>query len=454
MSNYYDGLNEKLLAAIPQGAKKVLELGCANGRLGRRYKEVNPHTQWWGIDLSEEAVEIASSYLDVVRCLDIDQTDLRSLGAGFDVIVIGDLLEHLREPEKTLEALNDLTVDGGRLVCCVPNMSHVSVIQRLVAGDITYDDAGLLDRTHTRFFSQASVFKTLLDCGWLPHLQDSYRVEAAPTGFNAHIVAAAESLGIPRATATRNLGLYQMIVDCRKWSMQDLATPGPRAKFSIIVPVNNPWQHQLNIAKSPGLKEVDADIICVEQAPSAAHAYERGAAAAKHPWRLFVHQDVYFPKGSGFAIAQQLGRLDAGGKTKAAVGFAGVSTKSLGEEPMTLAHSGMVIDRTALFDYEGTDVALSIDEFAVAIHRDCQTPLDPHLGWHLWATDLCLQALTFRAATLGASILRVPLFHNSLNDFRLPESFHKSAQVILAKYPGLNRIPTLCGELRRQAVSA
>ena len=45
MSNYYDGLNEKLLAAIPAQAQRVLELGCANGRLGRRYKEVNPNTE-------------------------------------------------------------------------------------------------------------------------------------------------------------------------------------------------------------------------------------------------------------------------------------------------------------------------------------------------------------------------------------------------------------------------
>jgi zinc protease len=66
--------------------------------------------------------------------------------------------------------------------------------------------------------ADTSAFKALLDSGWLPHLHDSYRVEAAPTGFAGHIVQAAEALGVPRATALRNLGQYQMIVECKKES--------------------------------------------------------------------------------------------------------------------------------------------------------------------------------------------------------------------------------------------
>ena len=309
MSNYYDGLNEKLLAAIPSQAQRVLELGCANGRLGRRYKESNPNTEWWGIELSSAAAESAARHLDRVFCVDIEQVDLKSLGQGFDVIVIGDLLEHLREPERVLETLNDMVSDGGRLVCCIPNMAHLSVIQRLVAGDISYDDAGLLDRTHTRFFSQSSAFKALLDSGWLPHLHDSYRVEAAPTGFAGHIVQAAEALGVPRATALRNLGQYQMIVECKKWSLTGLLAPGKRVPISIIVPVNNAWQYELNLARSPGLQEIDAEVIRVDDATSAAEAFAVGSASASHAWRVLVHQDVYFPRGSGMALAQQLGSL-------------------------------------------------------------------------------------------------------------------------------------------------
>jgi len=455
MSNYYDGLNEKLLAAIPSNAQRVLELGCANGRLGRRYKESNPNAEWWGVEISSAAAESAARHLDRVFCVDIEQVDLKSLGQGFDVIVIGDLLEHLREPERVLETLNDMVGDGGRLVCCIPNMAHLSVSQRLVAGDISYDDAGLLDRTHTRFFSQSSAFKALLDSGWLPHLHDSYRVEAAPTGFAGHIVQAAEALGVPRATALRNLGQYQMIIECKKWSLTGLLAPGKRAPISIIVPVNNAWQYELNLARSPGLQEIDAEVIRVDDATSAAEAFAVGSASASHAWRVLVHQDVYFPRGSGMALAQQLGSLTEQGKTGAPVGFAGLEPTKGSGSGAEVSFSGFVIDRTSRFDHGASDAAVSIDELAVAVHQDCEVSLDPGLGWHLWGTDLCLQGLTRGRRSAIARIIRVPLFHNSLNDHTLPDAFHRSADILLAKYPQWTGIPTLCGQLtRRQPMAA
>ena len=62
MSNYYDGLNQKLLAAIPADAKHVLELGCANGRLGQRFKELHPGVSWWGVEMSAEAAATAAQH--------------------------------------------------------------------------------------------------------------------------------------------------------------------------------------------------------------------------------------------------------------------------------------------------------------------------------------------------------------------------------------------------------
>ena len=178
MSNYYDGLNLKLLDAIPADAKRVLELGCANGRLGRRFKELHPGVSWWGVELMADAAASAAQFLDRVIQLDLDHADLAQLEGGFDVIVIGDLLEHVREPLRLLESLYDLATPGAQIVCCLPNMAHLSVIERLVAGDISYDSMGLLDATHVRFYSPASAFKTFLDAGWLPHLRDQYRVDA------------------------------------------------------------------------------------------------------------------------------------------------------------------------------------------------------------------------------------------------------------------------------------
>ena len=450
-TNYYDGLNLKLLDAIPPKARRVLELGCANGLLGRRFKELHPGVQWCGVDVSADAVAAAAQHLDRAVQIDLDSADLSVLGGGFDVIVIGDLLEHLRDPGRVLSALYDLGSDDARIACCLPNMGHLSVIERLVAGDISYDAAGLLDRTHTRFYTPSSAFKTFLDSGWLPHLKDQYRFKLPQTHFAARIVDAAVALGLPMETAVHNLGLYQMILVCEKWPLQSLLRPGPRVPFSVIVPVNRPWQHELNVARSPGLQEVDAEVICVQGASSAAAAYASGAQRATHAWRVMAHQDVYFPTGSGYTLAQQLGAVEQAGLTGAPIGFAGLEADPARKG--AVRHAGLVIDRTALFRHQPSSGAVSMDEFAVALHRDSAVAIDASLGWHLWATDLCLQAEQHAKQPI-AQIIDVPLFHNSTNAHQLPPEFHESARVLMDKYPGRQRFPTLCGELTRKTETA
>jgi len=111
-------------------------------------------------------------------------------------------------------------------------------------------------------------------------------------------------------------------------------------------------------------------------------------------------------------------------------------------------YAGLVIDRVALFDHGGSDAAVSIDELAVAMHRDCTLAIDPALGWHLWATDLCLQAMR-RDGRPTTRIVQVPLFHNSVCPNTLPEAFHDSGLALLAKHVDRDRILTLCGELSR-----
>jgi 2-polyprenyl-3-methyl-5-hydroxy-6-metoxy-1,4-benzoquinol methylase len=105
MNAYYDGLNIKLFEAIPRNSKNILELGCANGKLGELFKKINPHTIWTGIDINKNAIAEASKKIDNAYNIDIESEDLQKIGKGFDAIVIGDLLEHLKNPERILSDL-------------------------------------------------------------------------------------------------------------------------------------------------------------------------------------------------------------------------------------------------------------------------------------------------------------------------------------------------------------
>jgi len=195
----------------------------------------------------------------------------------------------------------------------------------------------------------------------------------------------------------------------------------------------------LNVRRSPGLAEVNAEIIPIEGARNPAEAFEAGRRRAGAPWIVFCHQDVYFPRGTGRQLAALFAAVPAQEAARTLIGFAGIGELA----PGTIGHSGLVIDRAARFDHPGSGAAVSIDELAVALSADTVHAIDPALGWHLWATDLCLAAIMGRRG--NARIARVPLFHNSYNDGRLPAAFHAAAQVLRSKYPQAVAIPTLCG---------
>lgn len=153
--------NPDLLALIPKDAKRIVEIGCSSGALAREYKKTNPTVYYTGIEIDPAYAEVASTFCDRVIALDIENTDpdyLRS-ELGGDCWVFGDVLEHLRDPWKVLQNIRSSLLPGASLVACIPNAQHWSLQARLAVGDFRYEDSGLLDRTHLRWFTR----RTMLD---------------------------------------------------------------------------------------------------------------------------------------------------------------------------------------------------------------------------------------------------------------------------------------------------
>jgi hypothetical protein len=441
-AGYFDGLNEKLLSALPPAARSVVEFGCGNGRLGAAYKARNSGTRWTGIEINTDAAALATRHLDAVIVGNAESIEVARIGGDHDLVIFGDVLERLRDPGAFLALCHEISAPDARLVCCVPNMGHVSVVERMLAGDLSYDAAGLLNSTHLRLFSWASIYKLLLDAGWLPNLADGYYVSGSDEALMQHLVSAASSVGIPAWTAQRNLLLYQLVIDCVK-SPPAAQCASPSA-FRVVVPVNRRSQFDLNVARSPGVHEVGAEVIVVENAATPGTALAAGSANSPSPWILFCHQDVYLPRGSGRALANLLGLVPPDQAPLELFGFAGLAANPDGGTRM----AGLVIDRVGRFDHPAASNAVSIDEVAMVVHKNSVHEIDPNLGWHAWATDLCL-ATQHGRATGHARIARVPIFHNSYTDYQVPKEWSRSAALLLAKYPGVASIPTLCGEVNR-----
>jgi hypothetical protein len=86
--------------------------------------------------------------------------------ASLDVVVFGDVLEHLRDPLPVLRRARRLLAPGGSVVISVPNIAHGDVRLSLLAGRFDYRDTGLLDETHVRFFTRENLDRFLWDAGF------------------------------------------------------------------------------------------------------------------------------------------------------------------------------------------------------------------------------------------------------------------------------------------------
>ncbi len=158
-SNYYGNINIELLRWIPLAARRVLELGCGEAALARAYKARNPAAEYVAVEAHPPAAAIARTRVDHLIEADFMAMDTDAIAALglFDVIVLGDVLEHLPDPWRALKTLSGMLTPQGRVALSVPNVSHWSALANLMSGNWPAEDAGLFDRTHLRFFTLASL---------------------------------------------------------------------------------------------------------------------------------------------------------------------------------------------------------------------------------------------------------------------------------------------------------
>lgn len=219
MSGYYSGVNRSLLNRLPTDARLALEVGCGTGAFGHAYKGLNPHAAYLGVELFQAAAAEARGQLDrvVVGDIETDETlaalDAALAGAQVDLLVFGDVLEHLRDPWAVLARLRERAAPGAACVACIPNVAHWSLVLGQAAGRWDYADSGLLDRTHLRFFTLASAAAMFRQAGWSvvdasSRVIDPERTEAVLKDLEPM----APALRTDAATLRRNLSAFQWVI--------------------------------------------------------------------------------------------------------------------------------------------------------------------------------------------------------------------------------------------------
>jgi 2-polyprenyl-3-methyl-5-hydroxy-6-metoxy-1,4-benzoquinol methylase len=157
------GSQMKLIDLVdPPG--RVLDVGCSTGYLAQRLQERGSTVI--GIEMDERAAELARRFCEAVYVGDIETMELPFEAESFDVVLCGDLIEHLRDPQGVLARLRPLLRPGGRLVLSTPNIANWAMRLSLLFGRFRYTEWGILDQTHTHFFTRKTLRKTLEAAGY------------------------------------------------------------------------------------------------------------------------------------------------------------------------------------------------------------------------------------------------------------------------------------------------
>jgi 2-polyprenyl-3-methyl-5-hydroxy-6-metoxy-1,4-benzoquinol methylase len=163
--SYFAWDRPELLALVPVSARRVLDIGCGAGQLGRHLKVRQP-VEVIGIELDTDAARVAVEHLDRVLVGNVEVMELSFAERSLDAVICGDVLEHLRQPATLLRRINAWLRPDGRLIASIPNVRHHSVVRSVLGGNWTYECAGLLDRDHVRFFTGRAIHQLFADTGF------------------------------------------------------------------------------------------------------------------------------------------------------------------------------------------------------------------------------------------------------------------------------------------------
>lgn len=207
--------NPDVLALMPRNAARVVEVGCSSGALAREYLKTNPKCDYIGIEVDDDYAAIARASCTRVVSGNIEHMDEATYATLFpsSCWTFGDVLEHLYDPWAVLRRLRKSLSPDACVVACIPNSQHWSVQARLNSGNLRYEDMGLLDRTHIRWFTKTTIIEMFQSCGF-KIVEGHARISEEPQRDRAlaGVKALAQAIGANVEEAVTNAIPFQWVV--------------------------------------------------------------------------------------------------------------------------------------------------------------------------------------------------------------------------------------------------
>lgn len=164
---YYNTARPDLISVVYRLRRQfnfIIDIGCGNGANLKNVADnlKVPYEHTLGIELLPHEF-----LLDTVKVVDIEKEEIELPGIEGKLILLLDVLEHLSNPWEFLEKLKHLLKSNDSILVSLPNLRCVSTSLRLMLlNDFKYENSGIRDRTHLRFFTSKSAAHSFGECGY------------------------------------------------------------------------------------------------------------------------------------------------------------------------------------------------------------------------------------------------------------------------------------------------
>ncbi len=164
---YYNGSRLEILPFVPENIKTILDIGCGLGNFLKLVKE-KTGAETWGVEIANEIAVKAKTNVDRIIVGNVEDVLNKITDNYFDCITFNDSLEHLVNPMDILKKVSTKLSFNGCIVASIPNVRYIyNIYELLCKKDWKYKDAGILDKTHLRFFTKKSMNYLFENSGYI-----------------------------------------------------------------------------------------------------------------------------------------------------------------------------------------------------------------------------------------------------------------------------------------------
>ena len=163
---YFGGVRRDFVDLLPEGgAARVLEIGCGAGETGAAALGEGRAASWHAVEIVPRAAALARGQLTEVIEGNVEALDLPWAQASFDAVLMSEVLEHLVDPWAVVQRVSNMLRLGALVVASSPNVAQMAIVRGLLADRWELTEAGVMDRTHLRWFTRDSYRRMFEDAG-------------------------------------------------------------------------------------------------------------------------------------------------------------------------------------------------------------------------------------------------------------------------------------------------